>query len=454
MFVSRWLNHCIGLAILMTLSGCSSFDERTDFIAQSQADIQTAPTWPKLDGSQTVTSLNDLFESKQVDELIDKAFENNTTLQQTILNRQISLATRQLTESSQYADISAGVTSTAKQDNANQLDTNLTLNWELDVWNRLSDTSRAAEYDVVEQTSLLEAAKNSLAADVIKSWLSLIAQKRAIHIQHQRVSTLADTKNFILARYKNGLGTLSDLDSAKTSLANAEATLEKLNLSYSEQLSEINYLIGLLPRLDIDIPDEFPTLPIAEITLPEQTLSQRPDLRAAFAAIQANALRTDVAYKAMLPEFSIQALLSNSGTTLRDALFVSPIWSLLINLSQPIYQGGEYQAEATLAELETAKAYQAYRDTLLTAVKEVDIAIQNELSLNAQQSHYNDALDSADNTLKQYQTSYRSGLVTILDLLEVQQQNYDIQANLNTTQLNLMLNRVNLGLALALGIKS
>jgi outer membrane protein TolC len=282
----------------------------------------------------------------------------------------------------------------------------------------------------------------------------LIAQKRAIHIQHQRVSTLADTKNFILARYKNGLGTLSDLDSAKTSLANAEATLEKLNLSYSEQLSEINYLIGLLPRLDIDIPDEFPTLPIAEITLPEQTLSQRPDLRAAFAAIQANALRTDVAYKAMLPEFSIQALLSNSGTTLRDALFVSPIWSLLINLSQPIYQGGEYQAEATLAELETAKAYQAYRDTLLTAVKEVDIAIHNELSLNAQQSHYNDALDSADNTLKQYQTSYRSGLVTILDLLEVQQQNYDIQANLNTTQLNLMLNRVNLGLALALGIKS
>ncbi|EAP94443.1 hypothetical protein V12B01_11115 [Vibrio splendidus 12B01] len=53
-----------------------------------------------------------------------------------------------------------------------------------------------------------------------------------------------------------------------------------------------------------------------------------------------------------------------------------------------------------------------------------------------------------------YEEKYRQGLVDIFDLLTVQQQTYDLEAQLTQTIYNRLVNRIDLGLALGLGVSS
>jgi len=156
----------------------------------------------------------------------------------------------------------------------------------------------------------------------------------------------------------------------------------------------------------------------------------------------------------MLPSISLGAALEDVADSPAAALLTDRVWSLLGQLTAPLFHGGNLRAAADAAELETARTYQAYRETLLTAVNEVGDALGQENSLARQQTHVASALTSARNSLQQYRQSYRAGLVDMLDLLEVQRQTYDLEAQLNNLTYSRLANRISLGLALGLGVES
>ena len=149
--------------------------------------------------------------------------------------------------------------------------------------------------------------------------------------------------------------------------------------------------------------------PLAD--LPNQDLSRRPDLQSAYYNIYAEQYRASAAYKALLPSINLSAQLTG------DALFNSPAWTLLGQLTAPLFEGGKLRAQADIATLTAEKAYWSYKETLLTAVNEVNNALGQEQSLSRQQNHIHDALTSANRSFANYQTKYRQGLVNIIDLL-------------------------------------
>jgi outer membrane protein TolC len=130
-----------------------------------------------------------------------------------------------------------------------------------------------------------------------------------------------------------------------------------------------------------------------------------------------------------------------------------PVWSLLARLTAPLFQGGKLRAAAQIAELESARSYQAYRETLYQAIQEIKDAIGLEHSITRQLGHMETALAKAQNNLHQYQRRYRTGLVEILDLLAVQRQAYNLEIQRNNLVYKRLANRVNLGLGLGLGVK-
>ena len=77
-----------------------------------------------------------------------------------------------------------------------------------------------------------------------------------------------------------------------------------------------------------------------------------------------------------------------------------------------------------------------------------------ESSLTLQQQHLTNALVSAQRSFTSYEEKYRQGLVDIFDLLTVQQQTYDLEVQLTQTIYNRLVNRIDLGLALGLGVSS
>lgn len=444
-----YLKNLVYLPLVM-LAACSITPEQPDYAALISAEQQHVEQWQNFPQQSDVAYLNDLIDTDMFDGLLQTAMQSNPSLQQTLLTLKIRQSQLTQAAAEKRPVISSGFSALNSSGSDASFGADLSVSWQADLWGKLADNERAAEFDITEQNLLNQSARDTLAAEVMQVWLTLIAQQRAINIEQQRNDSLQQTESFILQRYRQGLGTLEDLDSARSAVATSSASLESLTENLRQQSIQLKTLIGQVDNPQFDLPEDYPQVVIPEIDLPQQSLNRRPDLLAAYAAIQAASARTEVAYKDLLPSLNLQAVLEDVGSSPRASLLTAPVWSLLGQLTAPLYQGGQLLAAAEVSELETAMAYQQYRDILLNAVTEIEQALSQEQALVKRQQHIEAALASAENNLRQYQANYRSGLLTILDLLSVQQQTYDLQAQLDDLIYQRLLNRISLGLALGL----
>ncbi|WP_461518624.1 TolC family protein [Porticoccus sp.] len=446
-FTSTWVLCC---SLLLVLGGCAN-QSNSDYLPRANDEVRQVNAWQadNNQASQNLT-LDALINDSTLSALIQEAFSANPGLQQTLLTLKIHQAEQRQTRAAQLPDVEGGFNASREEGAERQYSGSATINWEVDLWRKLADSNTAALVDVAQQQALYQAARDALAAQVMKDWLGLISGQNMIDIEQRRLATLEKNEQFILQRYRNGLGSLEDLDSARSSAASTRATLAAYRESQAALRRSLQTTLGHSRSELLTVPNHYPSVikPLAE--LPEQSLQRRPDLQAAYLALESTQLRTKVAYKALLPSINLKAALQDVADSPGAALLSDPVWSLLAQLTAPLYRGGELHAAVDVAELNSAYAYQDYRQTLLTAINEVGDTLGLEQSLTRQQQHVSEALASARNNLTQYQNSYRAGLVTILDLLNVQQQTYDLESRLDDLNYNRLANRIDLGLALGL----
>src|SRR5690606_24693580 len=119
------------------------------------------------------------------------------------------------------------------------------ISWQADLWRKLAADNQAALSDIQEQKYLLQAARDSLAAEVMIAWLNLTATRHAIQIEQNRLATLSQNEGFIIQRYRNGLGTLEDLDNARSAVSRSKATLEANQESFRQQQRDLKQLLGI-----------------------------------------------------------------------------------------------------------------------------------------------------------------------------------------------------------------
>lgn len=456
MLCSRLYPLIFTTCLSATLIGCSTQP------SEQQAFYENANTLLSTENQRLFSSaekqsdnvqLVDLIPDEGLRSLIQTALLGNPSLQQTAL----SLAASRLSLTSEQADrlpdASLGLSSSDSENSDRQFSASATISWEIDLWAKLADAQSAAEKSVASEYELFRASQASLAGNVMKGWLQLIANQRAITIEQQRLALLETNETLIVQRFRNGLGTLESLDEAKTSTSKSRADLAEYQENYNSELRALRVLLGDNQAAQMVIPNNYPSVWLELDKLPQQDLALRPDLRAAYLDIEAADYDAKVAYKDMLPSFSLSAALSDSSNSLRDALFVSPVWSLLGQLTAPLYQGGKLKANYEIAKLNMAQAYQSYRETLLTAVNEVEDAIGQETVLSVQKQHISNALETAESNRQQYERKYRTGLVELSDLIGAQQSVFDLQAELDTLKFQQLSNRIDLGLALGLGIQ-
>lgn len=437
----------IQLLLIMSIMSCSS-QKVSDY--QSQAIDSREQITPWQYGQQdatSVTHLTDLINMTELTRFIDQAMKQNPSVQQTAIALQIAYAQSGVEKSEGLPQASVNSTSSKDEGSQTTYGSELSISWEVDLWQKISDSIKGAEMDIASSKADLQAAQDALAANIMRTWLQINLQQKLIKIEQQRLASLEHNETFIIERYRSGLGTLEDLDDARTSSASTRATLAEYQELYAQYQRTMWQLLGQdTAPSDASISADFPTVLQPLTALPNQDLSRRPDLQSAYYTIYAEQYRASAAYKALLPSINLSAQLSG------DALFNSPAWTLLGQLTAPLFEGGKLRAQADIAELTAEKAYWSYKETLLTAVNEVNNALGQEQSLSRQQSHINDALESANRSFANYQTKYRQGLVDIIDLLSVQQQTFDLEAQLTQLIYDRLVNRIDLGLALGLGI--
>ncbi|WED23763.1 TolC family protein [Vibrio sp. JC009] len=451
--------------MLVGLIGCSSTSDLQYSEQATDTTNQTSITLVEKyisehqqasDATEEPLLITDLVNIPELSQYIETALESSPSLQQSISALKILYAQKGYTDSDRIPSVDATFKAQDEEDSDETYTGDLTVSWELDLWSKISADVAAADKDIANSQASLQETQDVLVANIMQAWLKISLNQQLVEIEKRRLSAYKNNETLVLERYRAGLGSLEDLDNAKTNSSSTLSTLAEYEENLEQSKRDLILLTGQWSgeEQQLNIPSQFPDVlnPLSEMS--DQTLARRPDLKAAFYSIEAESLRTESAYKALLPSISLSASLTDAATSPSEALFTNPLWSLLGQVSAPIFQGGKLRASAKMQELTTEKAFWEYQDTLLTAVNEVEDAIGQEYALTKQQDHLGDAYESALRSFNTYEEKYRQGLVDILDLLTIQQQTYDKEAQLVNATYNRLVNRIDLGLALGLGTKA
>lgn len=472
------------ITLCILLSACTSTDDRAlsesassstgnNVVWQSQARQQESTQTLLLNSDTTLTDIIDIKELPHLAGYIDEALSSNASLQQSLItlrkaqvaidsakaDRNLNVdasfsASKSKTTNSVASTSSNTNSSTSSNSSSPSYSASMNVSWELDLWQKISDGISAANLDAASARASYQSARDSLVANVVRSYIDVLTQQQLLNIEQSRLTVLENNEAVILKRYSTGLGSLDDLDTARTSSANTRATIAQYENALLTAKRTLAVLLGRqnqsLNELNTQV--SFPDVLLPLTTLPKQDLARRPDLQAAFYALKATEFEVDVAYKALLPSISLSASLSDNASTPSQALFTNPLWSLLGQMSAPLFQGGALRAQVEDAKLTSANAWWQYRETLLTAVQETQNALDSETALSARISHTNVALANAERSVSTIEGQYRQGLADILDLLSVYDTRFNLQAQAVELHAQKLQNRIDLGLALGLGV--
>ena len=472
------------ITLCILLSACTSTDDRAlsesassstgnNVVWQSQARQQESTQTLLLNSDTRLTDVIDIRELPHLAGFIDEALSSNASLQQSLitlrkaqvaidsakadrnLNVDASIsASKSETTNSSASTSSNTNSSTSSSSSSPSYSASMNVSWELDLWQKISDGISAANLDAASARASYQSARDSLVANVVRSYIDVLTQQQLLNIEQSRLTVLENNEAVILKRYSTGLGSLDDLDTARTSSANTRATIAQYENALLTAKRTLAVLLGRqnqsLNELNTQV--NFPDVLLPLTTLPKQDLARRPDLQAAFYALKATEFEVDVAYKALLPSISLSASLSDNDSTPSQALFTNPLWSLLGQMTAPLFQGGALRAQIEDAKLTSANAWWQYRETLLTAVQETQNALDSETALSARISHTNVALANAERSVSTIEGQYRQGLADILDLLSVYETRFNLQAQAVELHAQKLQNRIDLGLALGLGV--
>ena len=472
------------ITLCILLSACTSTDDRAlsesassstgnNVVWQSQAQQQESTQTLLLNSDTTLIDVIDIKELPHLAGYIDEALSSNASLQQSLItlrkaqvaidsakaDRNLNVdasfsASKSETTNSSASTSSNTNSSTSSNSSSPSYSASMNVSWELDLWQKISDGISAANLDAASARASYQSARDSLVANVVRSYIDVLTQQQLLNIEQSRLTVLENNEAVILKRYSTGLGSLDDLDTARTSSANTRATIAQYENALLTAKRTLAVLLGRqnqsLNELNTQV--SFPDVLLPLTTLPKQDLARRPDLQAAFYALKATEFEVGVAYKALLPSISLSASLSDNASTPSQALFTNPLWSLLGQMTAPLFQGGALRAQIEDAKLTSANAWWQYRETLLTAVQETQNALDSETALSARISHTNVAIANAERSVSTIEGQYRQGLADILDLLSVYDTRFNLQAQAVELHAQKLQNRIDLGLALGLGV--
>ena len=374
-----------------------------------------------------------LFESAQLDAVVQKAITNNPTLQASEASLRQSqdnlragygvffpqvqadaAATRQRTPSGQQGSQTSGRI-------FNLLTLSGTISYSLDVFGgerRTVESLRAqADYQVYEN----KAAYLILSANVVNASIARAAYAAQIRATEQLIELENQQLHITEGQVRAGIVPYANVLSLRSLMAAQQASLAPLEQNVSQAEHLLATLEGVLPSQvalpDIDLIGL--ALPVnLPVSLPSELVRQRPDILAAEAQMHAASAKIGVATAAMFPSFSLSGTYGVAGPNLNALSAASgQFWSIGPSATVPVFQGTSlwYGRRAAIDVYQQSQAN--YRETVLGAFEQVADSLKAlEHAAEALKAEA-EAQNAAGEALKLLQANYRAGLVAYLDVL-------------------------------------
>lgn len=327
------------------------------------------------------------------------------------------------------------------------------VSWEADIWGASHANTKALENEWLATALELKYAQSSLAANVAKSYMGIIAE----HQQLQRLSRQVDNFSRIIkitqVQVQEGVVSKEALNQKLAELASLRAERIHVSQRLNTAKRTLETMMGRYANASIQYSHTFPKQPPRPPAgLPSQMLERRADIVVAERQIAAATNRLHEAKTAKLPRFQLTANLGTSSPTLKEALNPSNlVWNAASSLLVPVFNAGKLDAQIDAAKAKQKSAVLNYAKVAHKAYAEVERYLDANTQLTEQLRMSEVSYAAAKSAYKTSLTRYRLGDISRLKLLETKQELLGIEEDKIDTKERLMKTRVNLYLALGGG---
>lgn len=420
---------------------------------------------------QTLASLKwfDVFKDEKLQDLIRDALIHNYDLREAVARIDAARANLGITRSDQFPTIGASAdVLNQRQSRSSAFDIpepikrdrsfgSVLLNlftYELDLWGRLRKATAAARSDLLATEETRLAVITTLISDVATAYFSLRELDFELDISRRTLASREESLRIIKLREQRGVSTMLDVRQAEELVYNATEVIPALEQSIQQTENLLSFLTGKNPQAiarGLSLTEQ-PMPPTVPVGLPSDLIERRPDIRAAENSLIAANARIDVAKKAFFPRLSISAFLGYESGQITNLFKGSrSVWSVLPEVSQPIFTGGRLKSNVRLSQAEREFLLVEYQKTIQDAFREVAdalIAYQKIKDVRAQRSLLVETL--RDRSRLSY-LRYTGGVATLLEALDADRELFDAERSLALARRDELLSVVQLYKALGGG---
>ena len=445
-----WLSLCLGFAI----AGCT-----TDSAISSKTKQLAVPT--NWSSEVAVSRVEQEFEQDWLgmssdpllQSLINLGLNNNYDLQASAISVELAKQQLSVNESTDFPELSLALSQQrAKRVGddvtyGNSADLSLQLSYELDLWGKLSDQQRQAELTLASIKSSYQQSRTQLISNIVLAWFELFKQETLLALYQERSINLKNNYDIINSGYRLGLNSALDVYLTQNEL-NAEkariASQQQATLASRRALQTIigEYPSGIDQRLaNVKAWPQLSTTLYA--SLPADLIAQRGDIQSTWFDLLAADAGLAVAHKQRFPQLTLSATTGDSSDELTNLLSGNALaWSLLGNISAPLFNAGRLESLEEQARLSVKQKEQQYLSLVFSAFEQAENNLSNHAALNKQLAFYQQAELNALAAESLSFSQYQKGLVSYATVLESQRRAFDAQTNVIQLKHQLIQNRM------------
>ncbi|MBA4743514.1 MAG: efflux transporter outer membrane subunit, partial [Azoarcus sp.] len=298
--------------------------------------------------------------------------------------------------------------------------------YEIDLFGRVESTVSAATASNQRDEALFRSLLLALQADVAQTWLTIRELDAEQALYANAVELRAEALHLMERRFEEGFTSELDVARSRTELATAQS--ESLAVARRRTLAEhaLALLLGKTPAEFRLAPD--PLLRVAvrvPAGVPSELLERRPDIAAAERAMAAANARIGAARAAFFPSLVLTGAAGYESASLGDlldwssrAFVLGPVAGTIASL--PIFDGGRRQANLDRSRAQWEEEVANYRQTVLTAFREVEDHLASLDLLDRRTAAQNEAVTAARRAATLSRIQYREGDVGYLDVIEAE----------------------------------
>ena len=338
----------------------------------------------------------------------------------------------------------SGTGTAAKQLQSTVYSLPLEASWEPDLWGKVRNTVRQAQYAAQVSAADLENERLTEQASLAEYFFEIRGQDKLQKIYDETVAADQQAYDLTRALYEAGIDDQISVVEAETTLKNAQAGATNVGIARSQYEHAIAVLIGKAAS-GFSIPVKPMTVapPPIPIGMPSELLERRPDVAAAERTMAEANATIGIAYAAYYPNLTLTAAGGFESSAFHNWLsWPSRFWSVGASLPETIFDAGLRRATVQQYVATYNADLASYRQTVLTAFQQVEDSLAEVRILSKEIQQEQQAVDSAQTFLKLEQARYETGVDPYIDVLIAQTTVLADQQVLNALQVQQMASAV------------